>query len=126
MWLRAYFAAGGDFRHVESIKKLIMELKPGVEHRVKDRYVENVFPGHPGSPTAARHYLDRGIVDDYYWVVQQIDGARVGPLSSAMRTTTCRPNSCTHSVHSNRLRRSRSTTHVPHPALCHARWGRRK
>jgi hypothetical protein len=42
MWLRAYSAAGGDFRHVESIKKLIMELKPGVKHRVKDRYERGI------------------------------------------------------------------------------------
>lgn len=42
-WLRAYFAAGGDFHHAESIKKLVTEMKAGVKHRVKDRYRENIF-----------------------------------------------------------------------------------
>jgi hypothetical protein len=32
MWLRAYFAAGGDFRHVESIKKLRRVVVPSVQH----------------------------------------------------------------------------------------------
>ena len=42
-WLRAYFAAGGDFRHGESIKKLVTEMKAGVKHRVAARYRDNIF-----------------------------------------------------------------------------------
>ncbi len=42
VWLRAYFAAGGTFRHAESIAKLIGEMKKGTKHRVKDRYVHNI------------------------------------------------------------------------------------
>lgn len=38
-WLRAYFAAGGTFRHAESIAKLIGETKAGTGHRVEERYV---------------------------------------------------------------------------------------
>lgn len=41
-WLRAYFAAGGTFRHGESVKKLVSEMKSGVRHRVKDRYRPNI------------------------------------------------------------------------------------
>lgn len=37
-WLRAYFAAGGTFRHGESVQKLIGEMAKGVKHRVKERY----------------------------------------------------------------------------------------
>lgn len=42
-WLRAYFAAGGSFRHAESIEKLVKEMKAGVKHRVKQRYIDNIF-----------------------------------------------------------------------------------
>jgi len=41
-WLRAYFAAGGTFRHAESISKLVKEMKAGTQHRVKQRYVQNI------------------------------------------------------------------------------------
>lgn len=41
-WLRAYFAAGGSFRHAESMQKLVSEMKKGVRHRVKDRYRANI------------------------------------------------------------------------------------
>lgn len=41
-WLRAYFAAGGTFRHGESVQKLVGEMKKGVKHRVKDRYRTNI------------------------------------------------------------------------------------
>lgn len=41
-WLRAYFAAGGDFHHAESIEKLVNEMKSGVKHRVKPRYRDNI------------------------------------------------------------------------------------
>lgn len=37
-WLRVFFAAGGDFRHAESVKKLIGEMQRGVNHRVKELY----------------------------------------------------------------------------------------
>ena len=41
-WLRAYFAAGGTFRHAESIEKLVKEIKAGTRHRVKPRYRDNI------------------------------------------------------------------------------------
>lgn len=41
-WLRAYFAAGGSFRHAESIEKLVKEMKAGTRHRVKARYCDNI------------------------------------------------------------------------------------
>lgn len=37
-WLRAFFAAGGEFRHAESISKLVSEMKKGTKHRVQQRY----------------------------------------------------------------------------------------
>lgn len=37
-WLRAFFAEGGEFRHAESISKLISEMKKGTKHRVQQRY----------------------------------------------------------------------------------------
>lgn len=37
-WLRAFFATGGEFRHAESISKLISEMKKGIKHRVQRRY----------------------------------------------------------------------------------------
>ncbi|GAB3137628.1 hypothetical protein GCM10027057_16770 [Marisediminicola antarctica] len=40
--LRAYFAAGGTFRHAESIGKLIRETNAGTKHRVKQRYRDNI------------------------------------------------------------------------------------
>jgi hypothetical protein len=43
MWLRAYFAAGGSFRHSEEIAKLIGEVKRGTKHRVQTRYGDNIF-----------------------------------------------------------------------------------
>ncbi len=42
-WLRAYLAAGGDFRHFDSVKKLVTEMRDGTKHRVQPRYVENIF-----------------------------------------------------------------------------------
>ena len=41
-WLRAYFAAGGTFRHGESVAKLLTEMKKGIQHRVKTRYVSDI------------------------------------------------------------------------------------
>lgn len=37
-WLRAFFAAGGKFRHAESVSKLIAEMKKGTKHRFQQRY----------------------------------------------------------------------------------------
>jgi hypothetical protein len=37
-WLQAFFAAGGEFRHAETISKLISEMKNGTKHRVQQRY----------------------------------------------------------------------------------------
>ncbi|WP_218829045.1 hypothetical protein [Rhodococcus sp. 14-1411-2a] len=42
LWLRAYFAVGGSFRHAESVHKLLEEMKAGTRHRVKQRYRENI------------------------------------------------------------------------------------
>lgn len=37
-WLCAFFAAGGNFAESESLKKLIREMKKGVNHRVKPAF----------------------------------------------------------------------------------------
>lgn len=37
-WLRAYFAAGGSFRHAESVKKFVAEVRNRKQHRVSRRY----------------------------------------------------------------------------------------
>lgn len=42
-WLKAFFAAGGEFRHAESISKLIMEMKMGTKHRVQQRYRPDIL-----------------------------------------------------------------------------------
>lgn len=42
-WLRAYFAAGGSFRHAEDLGKLVNEIKAGTRHRVRSRYKDNIF-----------------------------------------------------------------------------------
>lgn len=42
-WLRAYFAAGGSFRHSESVAQLVSEMASGTKHRVKPRYREDIF-----------------------------------------------------------------------------------
>lgn len=42
-WLRAYFVAGGSFRHAESIERLLKEMRAGTKHRVKPRYRDNIF-----------------------------------------------------------------------------------
>lgn len=41
-WLRAYFAAGGSFRHAESISKFIREMKSGIKHRVRPRFRDEI------------------------------------------------------------------------------------
>ncbi|MEJ1179587.1 MULTISPECIES: hypothetical protein [unclassified Pseudarthrobacter] len=42
-WLRAFFAAGGEFRHAESISKLISEMRKGTRHRVQQRYRSEIL-----------------------------------------------------------------------------------
>lgn len=37
-WLKAFFAAGGKFRHAESVNTLISEMQKGTKHRVQQRY----------------------------------------------------------------------------------------
>lgn len=41
-WLRAYFAAGSTFSHGESVARLVGDMKKGVQHRVKTRYVSDI------------------------------------------------------------------------------------
>lgn len=41
LWLRAYFAAGGSFRHASSLEKLVREIRDGVRHRVTQRFQGN-------------------------------------------------------------------------------------
>lgn len=41
-WLRAYFAAGGSFRHAEALEKLVQEMQSGTRHRVPERYRPNI------------------------------------------------------------------------------------
>lgn len=42
-WLRAYFAAGGTFRHAAAVVKFITEMQNGTQHRIKDRYVPDIL-----------------------------------------------------------------------------------
>ena len=42
-WLTAFFAAGGQFRHAESVSKLISEMEKGTTHRVKQRYQPEIL-----------------------------------------------------------------------------------
>ena len=42
-WLRAFFAAGGSFRHAESVAKFISEMKSGVKHRVKPTFRTDIL-----------------------------------------------------------------------------------
>jgi hypothetical protein len=37
-WLRAFFAAGGEFNEATKVAKLIKEMQGGTRHRVKARY----------------------------------------------------------------------------------------
>jgi hypothetical protein len=36
-WLRAYFAAGGAFRHAEAVASFVREMREGTRHRVTQR-----------------------------------------------------------------------------------------
>lgn len=42
-WLRAFFAAGGKFRHAAAVAKFITEMQNGTQHRIKDRYVPDIL-----------------------------------------------------------------------------------
>lgn len=42
-WLRAYFAAGGTFRHATTIARLITEMKVGTQHRITPRYRTDIL-----------------------------------------------------------------------------------
>ncbi|SJN10592.1 hypothetical protein FM113_09510 [Leucobacter sp. 7(1)] len=41
-WLAAYFAAGGEVRHAETVAKFIDEINKGTRHRYKQRYRANI------------------------------------------------------------------------------------
>jgi hypothetical protein len=41
-WLRAYFAAGGSFRHASSLERFVREVRDGVQHRVTQRAQANL------------------------------------------------------------------------------------
>ncbi|MFD2794554.1 hypothetical protein ACFS27_13440 [Promicromonospora vindobonensis] len=41
-WLRAYFSAGGAFRHAEVVKKFVEEVAGGKRHRVTDRFLPEI------------------------------------------------------------------------------------
>jgi hypothetical protein len=43
VWLQAYFAAGGDFRHSPQLEKLVREVYGGVKHRVAQRFEGDVL-----------------------------------------------------------------------------------
>lgn len=42
-WLRAFFAAGGEFDEAEKVKTLLKAMQQGVKHRVNDRYRPEIF-----------------------------------------------------------------------------------
>ena len=42
-WLRAFFAAGGQFRHAESVRKLIKEMRQGTRHHIQQRYRPDIL-----------------------------------------------------------------------------------
>jgi hypothetical protein len=42
-WLRAFFAAGGAFRHADSVAKFVQEMKAGTKHRVKPRFRDDIL-----------------------------------------------------------------------------------
>jgi len=41
-WLRAFFAAGGDFRNADSVVKFVKEMKAGTKHRVTPRFRDEI------------------------------------------------------------------------------------
>jgi len=42
-WLRAFFAAGGDFRNADSVAKFVKEMKAGTKHRVTLRFRDEIL-----------------------------------------------------------------------------------
>lgn len=42
-WLRAFFAAGGAFRHADSVAKFVQEMKAGTKHRVTPRFRDEIL-----------------------------------------------------------------------------------
>jgi hypothetical protein len=42
-WLRAFFAAGGAFRHADSVVKFVEEMKAGTKHRVTPRFRDDIL-----------------------------------------------------------------------------------
>lgn len=42
-WLRAFYAAGGEFDEAQKVATLIKEMQRGVKHRVKERYVAEIL-----------------------------------------------------------------------------------
>jgi hypothetical protein len=42
-WLRAFFAAGGAFRHADSVVKFVKEMKAGTKHRVTPRFRDEIL-----------------------------------------------------------------------------------
>lgn len=42
-WLRAFFAAGGEFNEATKVAKLIKEMQGGTRHRVKARYRTDIL-----------------------------------------------------------------------------------
>lgn len=42
-WLRAFFAAGGNFNEADAIARLIREMKAGTRHRIKARYRPDIL-----------------------------------------------------------------------------------
>jgi hypothetical protein len=42
-WLRAFFAAGGEFDEAANVAKLIKEMQTGTRHRIKERYGPDIL-----------------------------------------------------------------------------------
>lgn len=42
VWLRAYFAAGGSFKHAVSVKNFVLEVRQGTQHRVTQRFKSEI------------------------------------------------------------------------------------
>jgi hypothetical protein len=43
IWLRAFFAAGGEFDEATKVMKLIKEMQRGTRHRIKTRYGQDIL-----------------------------------------------------------------------------------
>lgn len=42
VWLRAFFAAGGDFDEAVAVSRFLKEIKAGKQHRTRQRYKDNI------------------------------------------------------------------------------------